>query len=236
MHPGPTRTGAARPPPSVSYPELAGVGAMARHYLKPSPARSLVVEVDWMSGRKPTSSSLAHLEGILRRELAKPGGVVVRLGGEMATTRSSWTVADMVDAERRFRAEHSSGDRVTMWVAFVGGSYAESGSALGAAFAASAAVIFRDRIEDATSALLIASEIERSVLVHEAGHMLGLVNIGYRSASDHEDPARPHHSNNPDSVMYWAVEDLSIRNILGGGPPDDFDAADRADLAMLRRT
>ena len=233
--PGPGGSPQKGPQPgSASYPELAGVGAMATSYLRASPARSLLVEVDWMSDRKPSSSGLAHLESILRRELVKPDGVEVRFGAEMTTSRSTWTVDDMVQAERQFRALRSGGARATMWIAFVGGSFAENDSALGAAFTASAAVIFRDRISDAASALLLASEIERSVLVHEAGHLLGLVNIGYRSGIDHEDAAHPHHSNNPDSVMYWAVEDLSIRNLLTGGPPDDFDAADRADLAMLR--
>jgi hypothetical protein len=36
--------------------------------------------------------------------------------------------------------------------------------------------------------------------------------------------------------MYWSVEDISIRNVLRGGPPPDFDDADRADLAMLRES
>ena len=207
---------------------------MAKTYLQASPANSLVVEVDWMSGRKPSSSALDHLETILERELAKPGGVDVRLGAEMATTDTSWTVDDLVAAEKAFRAEHSGGSRVTMWIAYLGGSFAESDSALGAAFAASAAVLFRDRIGQATSALIMASEIERSVLTHEAGHLLGLVNIGYQSRFNHEDPAHPKHSNNRDSVMYWAVEDISLKNLLTGGPPADFDEADRADLAMLR--
>lgn len=231
--PGKTSGGSA-PAPSTSYPELASVGTMAKTYLQASPARSLVVEVDWMSGREPSSSALAHLESILKRELAKPGGVEVRLGAEMATTDTSWTVADLVAAEKKFRAEHSAGSRVTMWIAYLGGSLAEADSALGAAFTASAAVLFRDRIGSATSALIQASEIERSVLAHEAGHLLGLVNIGYQSQFDHEDATHPKHSNNRDSVMYWAVEDISLRNLLTGGPPADFDAADRADLAMLR--
>jgi hypothetical protein len=152
----------------------------------------------------------------------------------MSTTRTSWTVDDLVAAERRFRAERSGGSRVTMWIAYLGGSFAETPSALGTAFAASAAVIFRDRIDEATSALVLASEIERSVLTHEAGHLLALINIGYQSRFAHEDPGHPKHSNNPDSVMYWAVEDLSLKDLLTGGPPSDFDAADRADLAVLR--
>jgi hypothetical protein len=232
-NPGGTIGGSA-PPPSTSYPELAAVGAMAKTYLRDSPARSLVVEVDWMSGRKPATSALAHLESILKRELQKPDGVDVRLGAEMATTRTSWTVDDLVAAEKNFRTEHSSGSRVTMWIGYLGGEFAEAPSALGAAFAASAAVVFRDRIGQATSAVILASEIERAVLVHEAGHLLGLVNIGYKSRFDHEDAAHPKHSSNPDSVMYWAVEDVSVKNLLAGGPPSDFDEADRADLEMLR--
>jgi hypothetical protein len=63
---------------------------------------------------------------------------------------------------------------------------------------------------------------------------MALINFGYHSAYNHEDSSHPHHSNNPNSVMYWAVEDVSVRNILRGGPPADFDDADRADLTMLR--
>lgn len=222
------------PPPSSSYPELGAVGAMARTYLQGSPATSIVVEVDWMSGRKPSNTALSHLESILRRELSKPDGVSVQLGAEMNTAETSWTVSKLVAAERAFRAERSGGTRVTMWIAFLGGSLAQQESALGAAFAASAAVVFRDRIGEAATALIQSSEIERAVVTHEVGHLLALVNIGYESRFTHEDPAHPNHSNNRDSVMYWAVEDISLRNLLAGGPPDDFDEADRADLAMLR--
>jgi hypothetical protein len=34
--------------------------------------------------------------------------------------------------------------------------------------------------------------------------------------------------------MYWAVESSLVGDLLTGGPPQDFDAADLADLATIR--
>jgi hypothetical protein len=207
---------------------------MARTYLRRSPAQGLTVEVDWASGRDPSRQALDHLSSVLRRELDKPGGIAITLGNRVASSRTTWSLPDLVALERANRASRSSRSRATMWIGYVAGSYAENANALAVSFSASSAVIFRDRIDAAASALVLEPEIERSVLTHEAGHLLALVNIGYRSRHDHEDPAHPNHSNNPESVMYWAVEDVSVRTLLRGGPPDDFDDADRADLALLR--
>jgi hypothetical protein len=194
----------------------------------------MVVEVDWVKGRAPSQTALDHLSSVLRRELDKPGGVTVERGNEIASGRSEWSLGDLIALEKANRARRSGGTRATMWIGFVDGTFAANDGALAVAFSASATAIFRDRIGTATSSLVLEPEIERAVLVHEAGHLLALVNIGYRSRYAHEDTQHPNHSNNPASVMYWAVEDISVRNLLRGGPPDDFDQADRADLAMLR--
>jgi len=207
---------------------------MATVYLRPTLATSLVVEVDWVRGREPSQTALDHLASVLDRELNKPAGIEVVRGNEIANPTSEYTLADLQAVERANRDHHSTGSVSTMWFAELNGSFAEASAALGVSFSASSAAIFRDRIDDATTALVLASQIESSVFTHEAGHLLALVNIGYRSAFDHEDPEHPHHSNNEGSVMYWAVEDVSVRTLLRGGPPDDFDSADRADLAMLR--
>jgi hypothetical protein len=224
--------GAASP-----YADGAGPGAMARAYLRPSPATSLVVEVDWVSGRAPSDDALDHLRAVLRRECLKPDGIQVRRGNEIRTSRTSWRLADLVALERENRSARSGGTTATMWFVYVGGSFAEPGGegSLGVTYSASSAAIFRDRIEEAASPPFVPpTRIERSVLLHEAGHLLALVNIGYTSRYKHEDPQHRYHSNNPDSVMYWAVESVLLRDVLRGGPPDDFDQYDRADLAMLR--
>jgi hypothetical protein len=194
----------------------------------------MVVEVDWVAGRAPSGSALGHLESIMSRELDKPRGILIRQGNEIRSSRSSWSLADLKALERDNRSANSSGSTATLWIAYVGGSFADNAGALGVSYSASSFVIFRDRINEAATALILAVEIERSVLVHEVGHLLSLVEIGYRSRSNRHDPDHPYHSRNRGSVMYWAVEDVSLRNLLVGGPPDDFDSADRGDLAMLR--
>lgn len=60
------------------------------------------------------------------------------------------------------------------------------------------------------------------------------MNIGYGSPRDHEDPEHPNHTKHRDGVMYWAVESISVTNVLTGGPPDDFHPDSRADLRDLK--
>ena len=76
------------------------------------------------------------------------------------------------------------------------------------------------------------ARLELAVATHEVGHLLGLVDLFLRTGR--ADPEHPGHSANPRSVMYWAVESDVVGDLLTGGPPVDFDADDRADLATIR--
>jgi hypothetical protein len=227
----PATFGGGAPP---VYDDAGGVGAMARTYLRSAPAASLRVEVDYVEGRVPQQSALDHLRSELVSVVDKPGGVSVELGRSVAASRQTWSVGDIEALERSTRLLHSSGTTATMWFVYLNGSYAGGSSTLGLSFEASSAAIFLDQIQSATTAVVQEPAIERAVLTHEAGHLLALVNIGYRSRYDHEDPQHPHHSKYSSDVMYWQVEDASIKNLLSGGPPDDYDQYDRADLQMLK--
>lgn len=121
-----------------------------------------------------------------------------------------------------------------MLVLAVAGEYEEPG-VLGLAMSATEIVLFPQQIGDlATSLLGGSARIEQSVLLHEAGHLLCLVNIGYQSEIDHEDPEHAHHSRHRDSVMFWAVENDAVSQVFSGPPPDAFHDDDLADLRGLR--
>ena len=59
---------------------------------------------------------------------------------------------------------------------------------------------------------------------------MGLVNLVYTSPIDHEDENHKGHSNNEDSVMYWAINSNDVGNFISGELPDEFDNADKSDL------
>ena len=129
--------------------------------------------------------------------------------------------------------QNSTASAIVLYVLYADGS---TGNTIGAAYSSSAFAVFKQAIESAATPLVTAEEIEDSVIVHEAGHVLALVNIGYKSPRDHEDPQHEGHSKNSKSVMYWAVDNVGVVGLLGGStkPPTSFDADDLADLRDLR--
>ena len=114
------------------------------------------------------------------------------------------------------------------------GTYTDE-SVLGVAVDASTIAIFKDSVDEAEGFFGRPSseEVERAVTVHEAGHLLGLVNLVYQSPIPHEDSNHPGHSNNEDSVMYWAIESNDVGNFISGDLPDQFDNDDKSDLAGM---
>ncbi len=222
------------PQTNSSYNDFGPVGSLNHEYLQGGKASSLVVEIDYVTDTPPNDAARSTLLSTIREYSNKTGGVTTSGANSFAATKSSYTNEDIASLINTHRGNYSQGSTATLYVLYLNGSYAGNENALGLAFNASTFVIFKDRINAATTALVFANEIERAVLVHELGHLWGLVNINYESEVDHEDDEHPNHSSNRNSVMYWAVEDVSVANVLRGGPPYQFDSADEADIAKIR--
>ena len=58
-------------------------------------------------------------------------------------------------------------------------------------------------------------ELESAVLMHEFGHVLGLVNNGTPMTQNHEGESG--HCDNEDCLMFYAAETGDMLAILGGG-------------------
>ena len=145
--------------------------------------------------------------------------------------------------ERAHRSMYAQGNQAVLYMLYLDGGFERDNSetsSLGAAYRGSSVVMFKGNLKAASkqSSLDLTKpplkEVEEAVLVHELGHVLGLVNHGTAMVRPHEDRDHPGHSSNDASVMYWAVESSAIGAILGQYPPDDFDSDDKADLQAAR--
>lgn len=209
-----------------------GVGANGPAMLRNDRSR-IVLEVDVQEGVSVDEGALAHLVATIERYTGKQ---VAREGGNtFSSDEQAWTSDALRVAAADHRSTASSSDAVAIHLLYLRGALTDDGeetNAIGAAYGAAHAAVFPDQWEGLGSVVGSQETIERAVLVHEWGHLLGLVNITYTSEIDHEDPEHPNHSTNRDSVMFWQVETDLIGQLLGS-IPDDFDDADRADMQQI---
>lgn len=221
-------TGSPSPPSEPAPDDDAAVGSLAAVLLDGS-VDAAVVEID----HTPGQGLAARSRDALARQLSDRGGKRVTFAsGEAVPGQAVWTTTDL----RRLVADHrdvrSSRDRPAVYVLALGGRHEREGL-LGVAFAATAFAVFPEEIP--TTLLTPRAVYEEAVVVHELGHVFGLVNLTGHGAF-HLDPDAAHgcHSASNDSVMYWAIERSLIADLFEGGPPHDFDADDAEEMRRIR--
>lgn len=215
-------------PRGGSRPADRGPGSLAGWFLRPAGAQRLVIQVITQDGAEPRQATLDRVTAVLREVSGKE---VTTAGGASPAPRDVWSGAALRDAADAAAFRVADGTAVIRLL-FVHGRSDQGQGVLGIATGGDVAAVFSDRVEDAATGLVSPASIERAIAVHELGHLLGLVDLAL--STGREDPEHPGHSTNRRSVMYWAVESSLVGDLLSGGPPQDFDAADRADLAAIR--
>ena len=189
-----------------------------------------VIEIDHAEGHAPTSIATSALKDRME-ELARKDTIEIRTSA-VSAGRSTWSVGQIEALSRDTKDADTGGDTVVTHVLYLGGRFEEEG-VLGIAIGHDLIAIFPEAIAAGCTPLrgcaFNEASIERAVLVHEFGHAIGLVDRGVGMVNDHEDDAHPKHSDNPNSVMYWAVE--TAGGIAGiDRIPTTFDTNDKLDV------
>jgi hypothetical protein len=201
------RPGHGGGPVSGSYEAQSGApGTYADRYLSDATAKSLTVTVDYAPGFAPEPSALALLEKRLVNLCRKPGGVSVRAGRELPdATRAVWSLADLRALHARSEtSDDASATNVALHVIFVDGRSDRDGTdtpLLGVSLSATSFAVFARTVKEDRPAFVTAEELQGAVLVHEAGHLLGLVGLDGPPSSEHADHAHPPHCSTDGCIM-----------------------------------
>lgn len=218
-----------------------GLGDEAAFFVRATPYTRVVVEVGSTKSAVPRQAAIDQLTKVMKDLLDKPGGITVKVDAPVADVGHALTLDEVRAIEDASRTEFAQGDTAVFYYFVVSESSTDDsaqGKVLGYAYRPTSMVIFQKTIDAVSGGLGQPSRdvVESTVVVHELGHVLGLVNTGTAMQSPHEDTAHPKHDSNTKCIMYYANNSSElIANLIGGGVTPDFDAACRADLAAYKR-
>ncbi len=225
----------------------------------------LLLEVDAVEAREPGESALADVEARLddlhaSGHLAKPDGIDVRQDQVLPPLEDPQHVRTFAELDALAAAHRSlepADGASHVHVLYVDGSFEDDGDdglVLGFAWGGASVVMLKDNIERAcaSSQVLrlpalrslvarVCEASEASVLLHELGHLFGLVDNGAPMVEPHRDPEHGAHCDDEECLMFWAVARSTLIDLVaerfrqGDEETSPFDEACLADLAGLHR-
>jgi hypothetical protein len=215
------------------------LGDNAKGYLQDKKYKRLIIEVDYVEGYSPAPAVLDLLKNRLNFYCDKDQILIFK--DAIPKTSTVYSLDDIKELEEEHRDYHKTGSDIVAYILYLNGAYSDNNDVLGIAYSPSSIVMFKERIYDINIPIWATNQVdsedyEKSVMIHEFGHLLALVNIGYQSDRGHED-ANGGHCINDDCVMYRMVETVSISSLItqdNPKPPTDFDNDCRHDLSNLK--
>lgn len=204
-------------------------GGLAKDYLSDERYSNLYVEIDYASGFGPDPQALNRLEQQLNQYLDK-SQITVDPDDVLDLQGQDVCVSDLVDIEEQHRDRDTGGDTIVLYILYVSGECQGEKEVAGVTYSGSSFAVYKEKIIDSISIgdpdyVEHRRIAEANVLLHEFGHIAGLVNeLDFQSEHDHEDLLNPNHSKYKASIMYFEATFTEYQ---------DFDFYDREDLNAI---
>ncbi|TAL44422.1 MAG: hypothetical protein EPN92_08800 [Chitinophagaceae bacterium] len=207
------------------------VGASAHDLLSSIKYKSLKIEIQYMTGYAPDDAAVNHLQNFLSNTLNKPSGITIVTKEIQPSSSASLDIDQVKQIENNNRTAFTTGDQIAVYVLYTNGNYTDD-AVLGVAYRNTSVVLMGKKIHDNSGGIGQASrtKLEATVMEHELGHLLGLVDLGSTMQTNHKDAAHGNHCNNSSCLMYYSSETTDILGFLITGNIPSNDANCVADL------
>lgn len=219
-------------PNDHSYDNQA-VGASAKDLLRGDKFNSLEVDLVYVNGYEPESSSLNNLTSFLQQHLHKTGGISINKTAINSPGKQNYTRDDVNQLETSQRTLFNSSGTLAVFILVLDGDYADNDNVLGFAYKNTSICLFGGKIHSISGGIGQPgrSILETTVLDHEFGHLMGLVNLETPMVASHQDTGHGNHCNNTDCLMYWSVDTGDVvSNLVGLSQAPSLDSNCLADL------
>lgn len=193
-----------------NYPYKQQIGYSANDILSDKKFTDIYVEVMYVAGFKPSAESLINLTNFIALRTNK-SNIIIEERLINITLKSVYSIEDVRSIEDANRSIFSIENQLAISAMFLNGKSSndtETNTILGTSYSNTSFVIFEETIQISSNNILGPSKVilESSVILHEFGHLLGLVNQGTSMLVNHEDPANKAHCIDENCLMYYLIE------------------------------
>ncbi|SDQ50399.1 hypothetical protein [Flagellimonas zhangzhouensis] len=218
-------------------------GASARDLLSNADYDKLLIEIDYVTGFAPTAEAIANFEEFLLARTFKQT-IEFKYTSLASPNEETLTLEEIVDLETENRDEFNDGTTLAIHLYFADAP-ADSDNdeeglvTLGAVYRNTSMVIYESTVQQMgnNSSAVTVSDVETATLLHEFGHLFGLVNLSTTSVNEHEDPDAENHCNVEGCLMRAELQfgtsllkQMESRASKGLASIPDFDAECLLDL------
>jgi hypothetical protein len=193
---------------NIAPNDLQTLGTSAHDLLAADRYTSLVVEIDYMPGFEPDATSIQQLNTFLNTHINKPGGIRIVPHQVPVSGKTTLSISELVQLEKQYRSSFTIDSTLTVYMLLCDASYSDDENTLAISYWNTSTCLFGKSIAESSGAQeqVSRTNLLTTLLEHEFGHLLGLVNQGSPMQRDHRDAANGAHCDNPECLMYHAIE------------------------------
>ncbi len=187
-------------------------GASARNLLSNDTFDKLLIEIDYVTGFAPTAGAIANFEEFLMTHTHKEN-IELKYTALSSPDEETLTLEEVVDLEDENRDEYNNGSTLAIHIYFADApadsdDESEGLVTLGAVYRNTSMVIYESTVKKIanSSTSVSTEEVETATLLHEFGHLFGLVNLSTESVNEHEDTESDNHCNVDGCLMRAELE------------------------------
>lgn len=189
------------PKPIDKSANLLGTGDSANDILSNDNFSTLLVEIAYVTGFRPTAETMDNFTAYLRQHTFKTD-IQIAYNELPSPNEETLTLQEIADLESDNRTAYNSGNTLAIYIYFADAPSDDDDETaglvtLGAVYRNTSMIIHEVTIKKlaAQSPLITNADVETATLNHEFGHLFGLVNLGTDSVNEHEDAEAINHCN-----------------------------------------